>query len=78
MTTPDYEDVKRSLLHVANVFAPDAGVQRAFTELVHSLELTQSSQKDVALALTGRIYDGLAYGNWPKPKQNRRPVSAQV
>ena len=59
-----YEEIKRSLLTTINLCAPNGVVQRAFVDTLHELELSGTSRSDTIKTLVGKLYDGLADGNW--------------
>lgn len=53
------------LLRVAVYVSPTGKEQQSFGSMVNSMQITGSSNKEIAIALSGAIYDGLKKGNWP-------------
>jgi hypothetical protein len=53
------------LLRAFNQVAPNSMVQAALLKQVHTAQRASLPEKDTLLIITGAIFDGLAYGNWP-------------
>jgi hypothetical protein len=61
----NYTEAVRLLLAAAMHVTPTGKEQAAFSRMVNTPE-QGATDKDIARALAGSIWDGLTYGNWPK------------
>lgn len=62
--TPLAENIKLALAF-AQAVAPNGSDQQAAATMCETMRKEGESEKNILLALTGFVYDGLAYGNWP-------------
>ena len=55
------------LLTAANLLAPNATAQAAFSRIPHALRRDDPSASDeaIAAAIIAALFDGMTYGNWP-------------
>lgn len=61
----EYGEILRHLLTTMNLCAPTGAVQRKFVDELHEMERANETRRNIVKTLTGRLYDGLAFGNWP-------------
>lgn len=53
------------LLRAFNQIAPNEEAQTTLVKRVHEAQRANLAEREILLIVTGAIYDGLAYGNWP-------------
>jgi hypothetical protein len=65
-------DKIQAFLTLANLLAPSGKEQRGFNALVRNVQRDFSGETEpkrelyIMQHLVGRLYDGIAYGNWPE------------
>ena len=70
MDKDKFNHICNAMLLVANHVSPTGVEQRGFVELMVELQKAfpdAENDKEIFRRFTSAIYDGLAYGNWPKP-----------
>lgn len=65
MNQAEYNTQANALLGIIQYHCPNAASQLAAAQSFNALPENWTS-KEKLLHLTGVLYDGLAYGNWPK------------
>lgn len=63
------EQTVNYLLSAALSIAPSSIVGSRFSEIVDEMRNEGEANTEIAKVLSGGIYDGLAYGNWPTLKK---------
>lgn len=59
------DDTLQMLLKAFNQIAPNEKAQTILAKQVHEAQRANLAEREILLIVTGAIYDGLAYGNWP-------------
>ena len=62
----NYNDALQHLLTAANIYAPTAKEQRGFANIVAAMQRDGHSPSDIGAQIVCALFDGIAYGNWPK------------
>lgn len=60
-----YREQCEKILSILQSFAPTGKEQETCSELYRRLDKELSCDQNMLRRLTGILYDGLAYGNWP-------------
>ena len=71
MNMAQYQSSKQALFTLFNQCAPNGKAQAAFVKVVENIERDYPEAdnppfQDMIRQMVGRLYDGLAYGNWPE------------
>lgn len=62
----DYQLTNAQIISILHVHAPRAEDSQRLNDMIRGIKESHGDDsKAVLLILTGMLYDGLAYGNWP-------------
>lgn len=65
MSTKHGQEASYRLLGILQEYAPNGKAQERCADIYNEAKRSGATEKDLARTMTGAIYDGLAYGNWP-------------